>query len=222
MVNCSGFLDTLFRWRKGETLIGWDVTNVTIAGCCQASLLLKDPLVLYPKALLALPLCLLGVQANALKPLSDSDLRQVAAKDGVSVTGELDLTIKIASFVYLDTEALGRSNSRNPAMVKGQYVQSVDALSASAFAGRAKASMMDHGFSAGAADAQLTAWVTTGAYDMNADVVQIAFPNAGLDRKLTPSVHLGAVMAGNSTKSLGSFQLKNYDLQGTTTWSWPH
>ena len=63
------------------------------------SLLLKDPLVLYPKALLALPLCLLGVQANALKPLSDSGRREVAAKDGGSVTGELDLTIKIASVV---------------------------------------------------------------------------------------------------------------------------
>lgn len=222
MVNYLGVRDALFRWWCGKTLVGSGVTNVTIAGCCQAALLLKDPLVLYPKALLALPLCLLGVQANALKPMSDSDLRQVAAKDGVSVTGGLDLTIKIASFVYLDTEALGRSSGRNPAMVKGQYVQSVDALSASAFAGRAKASMMDHGFSAGAADAQLSAWVTTGAYDMNTDVVQIAFPNAGLDRKLTPSVHLGAVTSGNSTKSLGAFQLKNYDLQGTTTWSWPH
>lgn len=178
---------------------------------------------LYPKVLLSLlMLGLWVVHAHALKPLSDSDLRLVVAKDGVNVSGDLDLNIKLASFVYLDTEVLGRSAALNPAMVKGQYVQAIDTLNASDFAGRAKVSMMDHGLSAGAATAQLNAWVASGAYDMNADVVQIAFPDAGLDRKLTPSVRLGSVTPGNSTKSLGSFQLKNYDLQGTTTWSWPH
>lgn len=178
---------------------------------------------LYSKVLLgALLMSLWVAQAHALKPLSDADLRQVVAKDGVHVAGHMDVPIKLGSFVYLDTDGLARSSSVSSVVVKGQYVQTVDALSASDFAGRAKASMMDHGLSAGAATAQLTAWVTTGAYDMSADVVQIAFPDAGLDRKLTPSVHLGAVTAGNSNKSLGSFQLKNYDLQGTATWSWRH
>lgn len=178
---------------------------------------------LYSKVLLGMLLMSLWVaQSHALKSLSDADLRLVVAKDGVKVASDLDLTIKLGSFVYLDTDALGRSSALNPAMVKGQYVQAIDTLSSSDFAGRAKASMMDHGLSAGAAAAQLTSLVSSGAYDMNADVIQIAFPDAGLDRKLTPSVHLGSVTPGNSTKSLGSFQLKNYDLQGTTTWSWPH
>lgn len=178
---------------------------------------------LYPKVLLSLlMLGLWVVHAHALKPLSDSDLRLVVAKDGVNVSGDLDLNIKLASIVYLDTEALGRSAVLNPVMVKGQYVQSIDTLNSSDFVGRARASMMDYGLSATAASTQLNALVASGAYDMSADVVQIAFPDAGLDRKLTPSVYLGAVTAGNSSKSLGSFQLKNYDLQGTTTWSWPH
>lgn len=152
--------------------------------------------------------------------LSDSDLRLVAAKDGVTIAG--DLNIKIGSFVYLDTDANGGPVSFNTVTVRGHYVQTIDTLSSSEFAGRAATSMVGHGLSRGDASTQLGVLVANGAYDMTADVVQIAFPDAGLDRRLAPTVNIGSVTMGNSTKSMGALQLKNFDLQGTTTWTWPH
>ncbi|MGE5452577.1 MAG: DUF6160 family protein [Acidobacteriota bacterium] len=159
-------------------------------------------------------------QAHVLTTLSDADLRLVSAMDGVTIAG--DLNIKIGSFVYLDTDASGGAFALNTVTVRGHYVQTIDTLSASAFTGRAAASMVGHGLSADAAATQINALVASGAYNMNADVVQIAFPNAGLDSRLAPTVNIGSVTAGNATKSIGALQLRHFDLQGTTTWSWPH
>lgn len=159
-------------------------------------------------------------QAHALTSLSDADLRLVAAMDGVTMAG--DLNIKIGTFVYLDTDAMGGSVAFNSVTVRGHYVQTVDSLSSSEFAGKAASSMRGHGLSAADAAIQVSTLMANGAYDMNADVVQIAFPDVGLDRRLSPSVHIRSVTMGNSTKSIGALQLKNFDLQGTSTWSWQH
>ena len=183
--------------------------------------MLKDPFVLYSRVLPCLVCWLAGVSpAQALTGLSDADLRLVAAMDGVTMAG--DLNIRIGTFVYLDTDATGGGVALNSVTVRGHYVQTVDTLSASEFAGKAASSMRGHGLSAMDAATQVSTLLANGAYDLSADVVQIAFPDAGLDRRLSPTVHIRSVTMGNSTKSIGALQLKNFDLQGTSTWSWQH
>lgn len=185
------------------------------------SSMLKDSPVLYSRVLLCV-MCWIActAPARALTGLSDADLRLVAAMDGVKMAG--DLNIKLGTFVYLDTDATGGGVALNSVSVRGHYVQTVDSLSASEFAGKAASSMRGHGMSALDAATQVSTLLANGAYDMTADVVQIAFPDAGLDRRLSPTVHIRSVTMGNSTKSIGALQLKNFDLQGTSTWSWQH
>ena len=176
---------------------------------------------LYSRVLLGL--CCVAhcvTQAHAMSSVSDADLHQVFAKDGVTIAQELN--IKVASFVYLDSETPGGAQSGKDITLRGQYLQRVDVLSSVDFTDRVKARMVGYGVSATVASNQMDAWVTSGTYDVASEVTQIAFPDAGLDSRLSPTIHIGAVTSGNSARSMGAVQLKNFDLQGTSTWSWRH
>lgn len=167
----------------------------------------------------AAALCL-AFSAQAMTSIADSDLAQVTGQDGVSIAG--DLNINIGSFKYTDTDATGGSVSFNNIGIKGMFVMTVDILNHATFAGTVGASMVGHGLTAAEANTNLTALVTNGVYDNLSDVVQFAFPQANQDARLTPSITVGSITMGGSTKSFGSFALNNMDLQGTKIWMWAH
>jgi hypothetical protein len=162
----------------------------------------------------------LACSAQAMTSIADSDLAAVTGQDGVSIAG--DLNINIGSFKYTDTDATGGSVSFNNIGIKGMFVMTVDVLNHTAFAGAVGASMVGHGLTATEANTNLTNLVTAGVYDNASDVVQFAFPQANQDARLTPSITVGSITMGNSTKSFGSFALNNMDLQGTKIWMWAH
>lgn len=91
-----------------------------------------------------------------------------------------------------------------------------------AFGGAVVGSMMSHGLTQTEAMTQVGLLVSGGVYDGASDVVQFAFPNAGLDSRLTPTIKIGSITNGNSSKSYGSLEIKNLDLQGTKIWLYAH
>lgn len=170
----------------------------------------------------ALALSAVAFSASAMTSIDDASLSQVTGQDGVTIGG--DLNIKIGAFTWTDTDTNGGSVSFNNITIKGMFVQTIDVLNAATFGATVGASMASYSTAAHTIDvaANLTALVTNGVYDNASDVVQFAFPNAGLDTQLTPTITIGSITNGNSTKSYGSLQIKNLDLQGTKIWLWAH
>lgn len=164
----------------------------------------------------------LALSASAMTSIADEELSQVSGQDGVSIGG--DLHIDIGSFQYTDTDATGGSVSFNNIKINGMFVMTVDILNNAAFAGAVGGAMVGHGLTAAEAATNLGLLVTNGVYDNASDVVQFAFPNAGQDARLSPSITVGSITMGNSVgnKSFGSFAMNNIDLQGTKIWMWAH
>jgi len=159
----------------------------------------------------------LALSASAMTAIEDDALSTVSGQDGVSIAG--DLNINIGSFQYTDNDGLGGSVSFNNIGVTGMFVMTVDILDHSAFASTVGASMGHYG-----ADptTNLGKLVTAGVYDGASDVVQFAFPNAGLDSKLAPTVTVGSITLGGSSASFGSLAINNIDMQGSKFWLWAH
>ncbi|RQP25134.1 DUF6160 family protein [Piscinibacter terrae] len=174
----------------------------------------------FIKLSLAAAAASLAFSASAMTSIADSELAAVTGQDGVSIAG--DLNINIGSFKYTDTDADGGSVSFNNIGIKGMFVMTVDVLNHTAFAGAVGGAMVGHGLTATEANTNLTNLVAAGVYDNASDVVQFAFPQANQDARLTPSITVGSITMGNSTKSFGSFALNNMDLQGTKIWMWAH
>jgi hypothetical protein len=168
----------------------------------------------------ALALSAVAFSASAMTSIEDADLSQVTGQDGVTIAG--DLNIKIGAFTWTDTDATGGSVSFNNITIKGMFVQTIDVLNAATFASTVGASMVGNGLAAADVSAQLGLLVSNGVYDNASDVVQFAFPNAGLNTILTPTIKVASITNGHSTKSYGSLEIKNLDLQGTKIWLWAH
>jgi len=171
------------------------------------------------KLSIAAAIASLAFSASAMTSIQDDELSQVTGQDGVSIGG--DLHINIGSFKYTDTDATGGSVSFNNIGIKGMFVMTVDILNASTFSSGVGAAMAALGANPAT---ELPKLVAAGIYDGASDVVQFAFPAAGLDSKLAPSLTVGSITLGNSVgnKSFGSFALNNIDLQGTKIWMWAH
>ncbi|HET8694822.1 MAG TPA: DUF6160 family protein [Aquabacterium sp.] len=175
--------------------------------------------------------------AQAAGPLSDQDLRSVQGQDGVTLMG--DLHIKTDAFVYTDTDANGGSISFNGIAINGMFVRRYDILrgqplnyvsdanTPGSFGNAVASSMQPYLGESGTVTAssqtaqQMNAAIAAGIYT-GGDVVQIAFPNAGLSSDVMPSFTVQSITMGHSDNSFGSLTLDKIDFQGTKRWLWPH
>src|ERR1700741_4621500 len=139
------------------------------------------------KLSLAAALAPLAFSASAMTSIQDDELSQVTGQDGVSIGG--DLHINIGSFKYTDTDATGGSVSFKKIGIKGMFVMTVDILNASTFSSGVGAAMAALGANPAT---ELPKLVAAGIYDGASDVVQFAFPAAGLDSQLAPGLTVGA------------------------------
>lgn len=180
------------------------------------------------KTLTASVLALATASSFAMSSVDDATLSQVTGQDGVTIGG--DLNINIGAFTWTDTDTNGGSVSFNNISIKGMFVATIDVLNRDTFVAAVGAGMgarllangVAAGDVAGLVSTNLTNLVTYGVYDNASDVVQFAFPNANLDGRLTPTIKIASITNGNSTKSYGSLEIKNLDLQGTKIWLYAH
>lgn len=181
----------------------------------------------------------LSFHASARKQASDQDLRSAQGKDGVTLVG--DLQIRSEAFVYKDTDVAGGTLSFNDISVKGLFVRRYDILTGrdtdlstagnanvpGSFVHTVAQSMQVYLGETGPVTSssqtaqQLSLARLAGLYEQG-DVVQVAFPNAGLNSALTPTYKIEAITMGNSANSFGSVTLDKVDFQGTKRWMWPH
>ena len=141
--------------------------------------------------------------AWALTPLPDHELRQVVGQDGATTAVNAD--IKIGQVTWTDTDIGGGGVSINNIAIKGLFVSTVDVLSRESFA-----------------NSSIYSALGPGVYDGVSDVVQLAFPNTGMDAKASSTVTVGSITNGMSNNSYGSFSLVHFDVQGTKMWVWSH
>jgi hypothetical protein len=170
-------------------------------------------------AVAAAVLSVVGLSAHAISVVNDADLSAVTGQDGVTIAG--DLNIKIGAFTWTDTDATGGSVSFNNISIKGMFVQTIDVLNAETIV-TATINTMKQYISGAAAISEANKLITGGVYDGESDVVQFAFPNAGLNTVLAPTIKIASITNGHSTKSYGSLEIKNLDMQGTKIWLWAH
>lgn len=177
--------------------------------------------------------CLLSVSAQAIENVDDAILSEVIAQDGVTIGG--DLNINIASFKWTDTDLNGGSVSFNGISITGMFVQTVDVINGETIVQETINAMKQYvPASRAIREANKLLYDTYDAFgnstgipifdptDGGSDVVQFAFPNAGMDARLTPTIKIASIKNGNSDKSYGSLEIRNINMQGSKFWLWPH
>jgi hypothetical protein len=195
-------------------------------------------------------LAALSFGASAMTAIDDEALSTVSGQDGVTIAG--DLNINIGSFQYTDTGSTGGSVSFNNIGVRGLFVMQIDilkgvseadvagfktgdaaataaVLASAGTSGTAVNSMAvsigtrlaQQGVTTTTTNAELGKFVMGGLYN-GGDVVQFAFPNAGLDHSLSPTVTVGSIKMGGSSASFGSLAINNIDMQGSKFAIWAH
>jgi hypothetical protein len=200
----------------------------------------------FVKLTAAAALVAASLSASAMSSINDDELSAVSGQDGVTIAG--DLNINIGSFRYTDTDTTGGSVSFDGIGISGMFVMTIDILNSTAFNTAVINGMTAHLAAAGdanaAADAATNAakLVTAGVYGTGVtgpltgsfqDVVQFAFPAAGLDSRLAPSITVNAIKMGStsgatgvqtadSSPSFGSMAINNIDMQGTKIWIYAH
>jgi hypothetical protein len=199
----------------------------------------------FVKLTAAAALVAASLSASAMSSITDDELSAVSGQDGVTIAG--DLNVNIGSFQYKDTDATGGSVNFDNIKISGMFVMTIDILNSTAFSNTVAASMEARGLTSAEATAQLGQLVATGVYGTGfdpltgnysaQDVVQFAFPAAGLDSRLAPSVSVAAIKMGStasnavtgpgahtddSSPSFGSMSINNIDMQGTKIWIYAH